>query len=245
MAIHIGIGCKFKHDLRGSEGEKVIWHVKACSSAMADIWLCEVISKCQFQGEQQLFTSEAITAAILSDEEEAALSSQQRFWKNLCVGGMVHYHHGFQQYVRCEIVDVPNEDVNFKFERYQLKPVALVGKWDANALPRRNKFGEIVEGFFPKMMAEGGVFRPHCSNIFEYHGFHPVRGKNPEYMEPINLSVPDMTLAEINLAMLHRCARDVAAQLQDDSIPILERLCVANTRIKDTLLSWKRANNEG
>lgn len=116
------------------------------------------------------------------------------FYASLRPGQVVHYDHGFKEYVRCEVVVKDGKNV--------LKPVALVGEWREHDLPRRHRDGTVELGYHVKMIRDGETMSPHPSNIFEYERRSRRDGPDPSKMEPVDLSVPGMDAEQERVAAL-------------------------------------------
>lgn len=110
--------------------------------------------------------------------QEAHEKESQKFYEaNL--GKMVHYHDGFGQFIRCEIVRAP-EDVegfhNIKKGDLCMKETALVGKWRSYDLRS--------DGFHMEGCRDGRLFRPNLSNVYEFSKDLQKREADPRGMEP-------------------------------------------------------------
>lgn len=133
------------------------------------------------------------------------------------VGETLHYHHSFGGFVRCEVVVHDGQKA--------LKPVALVGNWRPNDLPRRNPWnGEVgyssggrflgigPEGKYGRTLSD--PWRPCETTIFEHPEFNVNERwtcKDPRNEPAIDVTVPDITSEE---AEVHRlCA--IKAQVLD------------------------------
>jgi hypothetical protein len=92
------------------------------------------------------------------------------WWESLAVGSVVHYHHGFGQYIRCEVVLLEKErEIAYgdplPAGARVLKPIACIGEW---------RFPDDV-----KRALSRECLRPHPSNIFEYPKFEDRIGFDP------------------------------------------------------------------
>lgn len=113
--------------------------------------------------------------------------NNERFYGGLVPGQILHYYNGFNQFVRCVVV----ESQGPIGQPHGLKPVAMVGDWKASHLPSRLNDGSINLGYYPTKIAKGTIIAPHESCIYEAN---PNKyAVDPRTMDPIDLSVPDMT----------------------------------------------------
>ncbi len=114
----------------------------------------------------------------------------ESFFNNLRTGTIVHYHNGFNSYVRCQVT-------NDK----QLISMALVGDWRPNDLPHRQTDGSIYYPYHPKAIQESKKWRCHASNVYEFPQFQKKSfTTDPRPLNAIDLTVPPMTTAERELA---------------------------------------------
>jgi hypothetical protein len=141
---------------------------------------------------------------------DKAHDDSDKFYKSLRVGQIVHYHDGFGNYVRCEVV-----------EDKKLKPVALVGNWRDCDLPHRLSTGEIFETYWSEKLKNAELFETNASNIWEFYvnETDPARIPanmrefgDPSTMTPINLELPEMIAEEKRIADLW-CTVDGIRQL--------------------------------
>jgi len=77
------------------------------------------------------------------------------------LGQIVHYHNGFGQFVRCEVVDAPDDDACMHAKKGErcLKELALVGNW--------REYDLRSDSYHMQGCLEGRLFKPHSSNIYE------------------------------------------------------------------------------
>jgi hypothetical protein len=115
-----------------------------------------------------------------------------------------------------------------------LQPFALVGEWRDYDLPhRREDTGEVMQGYYGKMIADGKTFTPNASNLYEFnpkssshHGFDPTG------LEALDLTVPDITPKQEETAELWALVYKVndiinADDTQNNPAEILNRIyCV-------------------
>jgi hypothetical protein len=143
--------------------------------------------------------------------------SSDAFFNGLKAGAVVHYSNGFGQFVRCVVTDDK-----------QLLPLALVGNWREFDLPKRQRDGTVYLGFHAEKIQEKSVFRPHASTVYEYNPKHHSRdGVNPLTLQPIALTVPDMTPEQEKTAQLWQLVDSARGMLnvgEKDPAVLLARL---------------------
>lgn len=146
----------------------------------------------------------------------AATEPNDVFYGSLKPGDIVHYHNGFGQYVRCEVVTAPGWKSKIGtpgIAGVALKPIALIGhvrrgkeapypnevggtdgwyEWD---LYRRFPDGEVHRSYHVEQVLNGELMQPHASNMYEYEGFHDRLGLDPRTMPPIDLTPPPLDSA--------------------------------------------------
>jgi hypothetical protein len=104
------------------------------------------------------------------------------FYDELEVGQVVHYHNGFKEFVRCEVVEAPDDDACVHAEKGErcLRPVALVGGWGTHDLRS--------DGYHMKGVREGRLFKPNASCIYENPEATQVRRhEDPAQLEPLGI----------------------------------------------------------
>jgi hypothetical protein len=145
----------------------------------------------------------------LRDEEDAAIDKADAWWTALKPGEVVHYHNGFNQWVRGIIVG--HEDG----EKAML-PTAMLGAWLSHDLPVRLDDGSAYLPTYPRRIKEGEKMRPHASNMLEYPEFgRDWQFKDPREMAPVSLAIPPMTPER------HRLAK--AAKTVQQSLSLIDR----------------------
>jgi len=105
------------------------------------------------------------------------------FYNELEVGSIVHYHNGFKEFVRCEVVEAPDDDacVHAKKGERCLRPLALVGGWDQHDLR--------ADGYHMRMIREGSLFKPSVSCIYENpEATHVRRHEDPSQFEALGVA---------------------------------------------------------
>jgi hypothetical protein len=179
-------------------------------------------------GQRRRFTAEDITAAVrhadfwnsLSDEHDA-------WWAATAIGQILHYHNGFGQYVRGVVVNHEG--------KHCLQPTALVGNWRPVDLPRRDATGDVAYStgghfFDPKFEP----WQPSSGCMFEHPGFsrpHVRQCQDPTTAEPIDLTFPQPTAEERELARLHKIRIAVYETVQYRNEDVREQLA----RVKSLL----------
>jgi hypothetical protein len=162
-------------------------------------YLCEIVNEPieydgrildgDYAGVQKAFLREEILQSLnWQNLFENIHDESDKFYNNLSVDDVIHYNNGFNQYVRCKVVLEDNEK--------KLLPVALVGGWREYDLPHRRINGEIEYGYNARQINEQVSMRPNATNIWEFNR----KGANPADLLPIDLSVPDMTPDQSDIA---------------------------------------------
>jgi len=170
-----------------------LWEVKRARGR--DTWDCEVVDEpveyrgrtyaSDWAGIRRVYGGEEIRAILQREKDREHLEDKHKaFYEGLEVGAVVHYHNGFGEYVRCEVVLAKeNSSVGFtslKRGEKCLKPVALVGNWSRIS-------GDL---YHVKAIKEGALFQPHFTNVFEHPdsvgpGVMFALGRSPAEMEPV------------------------------------------------------------
>jgi hypothetical protein len=162
-------------------------------------YLCEIVNEQitidgrvldgDYAGVQKAFLREEISRALNFENYWDKVNKQgEEFYNTLGDGQIVHYSHGFGQYIRCRIVSKNNKK--------SLLPFALVGEWRSLDLPRRMDNGDIQPGYYAEKVQNGELFEARAANIWEYDR----KGDDPSDLEPIDLSIPEMTPEEVVVA---------------------------------------------
>lgn len=133
------------------------------------------------------------------------------FFEGLRLGSVVHYHHAFGEYVRCEVVLRKDDG------KKALLPLALVGDWRQHDLPRRMPDGTVRMGHHAEKIASRDAFRPHASCVFEYPGYSRREGTpDPRGLPEVDLSVPELSSEEEERARLWRKVQEVRALVSQE-----------------------------
>lgn len=176
---------------------------KVIKSKGRGVYLCEIVNEpieydgrkidSDWAGTQKAFLSTEIRASIgMANLFGSIANEHEQFYKNLREGQTIHYHNGFDNWVRCTVVKKDGENV--------LKPVALVGAWKHD-IPVRRPDGTMSYSYYPEKIAKGETFTPNASNLFEF-GCKPRNGIAPNTYKEIDLTVPPMTAEQQKIADL-------------------------------------------
>jgi len=110
--------------------------------------------------------------------EVAHKTATEKFYeKNL--GKMVHYHDGFGQFIRCEVVRVEEDVEGFpaiKKGELCMKETELVGKW--------RDYDLHSDSFHVRKCGEGRLMQPNLSNVYEFSKDLQKKHADPRGMEP-------------------------------------------------------------
>lgn len=151
-----------------------LWEVKRTRGR--GVYVCEIVNEpieyngrmidSDYAGTQKLFASEEIQQIeALEELLNKSAEKHEVFYQGLTLGSVVHYHHGFGQFIRCRVVVATGEDIareehcSVRLGETCLREEALVGAWRDYELRPGNYH---VEG-----VKKGRIFRPHATNIFE------------------------------------------------------------------------------
>jgi hypothetical protein len=131
-----------------------------------------------YAGTTKVFTAEDVERSIrMAEFCRSLMNEHEAFYESLQVGAIVHYAHGFGEFVRCEVVELTEETL-IGFHRDPvgtkvLKPLALVGGWRSYDLKS--------ESYHPKQIRDGKLMKPNASNIYE-NPKAEIRGTDPRQM---------------------------------------------------------------
>jgi hypothetical protein len=229
-------GMQFRHVYADSNA---LWEVvKRVGDA---VWECEIVGEPieingeiyqgDYVGQVDVFKSELILRSIeLSSLFQNIHEKSDNFIDGLESGKIVHYDSSFGQYVRCEIVD-SNEFTDDKkrpeITGKALKPIALVGNWHKRDLPHRTCTGQVYYPYHSQNIIDGTIFRPNAGCIYEYPDHNDKFGTDPAELEPINLTVPDLTPIEEKQADLWSAVvacKAILEENRDDPKGILQEV---------------------
>lgn len=151
------------------------------------------------------------------------------FWDTVPLGSVLHYHDGFNNFIRGIVVERKGRNASGDSPSRGLRPVAMVGAWFAHELPRRDRNGEIKYPYHAAKIVNptpDSIFTPSPSCIYESEEC-TRQLPDPREMPPIDLSVPDMTPEEEENAAKFRliqCISNICANDIDDYDFILNKM---------------------
>jgi len=219
MATTVQKGSKFRSGYADANPE---WEVM--SKAGRDAWRCRVTDDCpDYSGTVKLFSTKEIKHSLGWSAMFAEAGKQSEdFYASAKLGSIVHYHNGFKQYVRCEVVmgvsKLRGNGRTYTAPEKCLKPIALIGEWRAYDLAQRMADGSIHYGYHAKAILTEDFFNPSASNIYENPGFGHRNEGDPRSMPPVDLSVPEMSQeaeAKAKLEQLRQKIRKVLEETRD------------------------------
>lgn len=198
MANRVSKGMRFRSVHADSNP---LWEVK--QSLGKGAWKCVVVNEPikvgdktydgEWAGMEKAFLSKDILAAAgMSQMFEKLHDEQDRWYNAQPLGTIVHYHNGFNNFVRCEIVfDHPKCGAAQTPEPKQklLKPIALVGKWGPGELAKYGPTGKVEYGYHARCIMDGECWRASITCIYE----HPSCRANlddPRRMAPLDIVNP-------------------------------------------------------
>lgn len=164
------------------------------------LYLCISEDDMDYNGVERYYSATQIRQMVNWDNAlERSLRGRDDWWAHRTAGEVLHYHNGFGEYVRGEVIVQDGEK--------RLQPIALVGAWKEHELPKRRPNGEVYYPYHADKVVFGtGAWQPSESNIYEFEGFvpNPRFPEDPRKMAPLNLGVPPMTDEEQRNAVLER-----------------------------------------
>lgn len=168
--------------------------------SLGGAWLCEIVNDPieidgktypgEYNGTKKSFMShEILTSLAMVAMFDGIADENQKFLQSQKPGTILHYHNGFGQYVRREVVRDGN--VN------KLKPIALVGNWEKRDLPQRYQDGNVYYPFHANKIITGELDdRLQSSTTYEHPNFSKPMGDarniDPRKLDPISLEVPPL-----------------------------------------------------
>lgn len=202
----IKIGTEFRASYADSNA---LWTV--VKKKANDVWLCEIVNEPveydgkifngDYAGVQKVFLSSEIERSLnISDLFKNIKDDCEKFYLSLKEGDIVHYHNGFNQFVRCRITK--NKD---------LLPIALVGNWRKHDLPKRNFDGQIILPHYARCVINGEAFKPNATNIYEYPLFKKL--VDPTTLPETDLSVPEQTEEEKKISKVWVSIQEIQQQI--------------------------------
>jgi hypothetical protein len=207
-AIKVGVGTRFHSILMDGNP---LWEVTRPRGK--GVWEAKVVESLDHLGTKKVFTTEGIRRSVGMERMfvASARDSNKFYADNL--GKVIHYHNSFGQFVRCLVV--MGTTVHNKEPHPCAKPIALVGKWGPNDLPKRLPNGEVRLGYHAESIAKGECFEPHSSCIYEAGGRSAQGHGDPAGMPEIDLSVPPITSEQEKQARLWKATEAARAALDD------------------------------
>lgn len=172
------------------------------------VWDCVVdANDIDYAGTTRVFDEKDILGRVnMGNVFKNLAQDHDSWWRSQSVGSVIHYHNGFDQFVRCEIIASDGE--------MKALPVALVGSWREYDLVKVDAFGEVHEGYHVRSIRAGEPFQPNFSNVYEASESLRNRCKeNPSHLQVIDLSIPDLTAQQIRAKELNLVRLDVIALL--------------------------------
>lgn len=130
-----------------------------------------------FAGRVKLFTQAEVESGIrIAEFHRKNRETHDNYYASLVPGAIVHYYHGCKQFVRCEVVQLTEEQPmpygpTLKAGDKMLRPLTLLGNWHDYDLTRN--------AYFPKLITEGEFFCPNVSCIAESPGFSTREPMDP------------------------------------------------------------------
>jgi hypothetical protein len=197
----VKIGTQFRHHY--ADGN-CLWTV--VEKRGRGTWIAEInADELDYAGTQDAFTTEQIIASVnWTKAMNKSGNDSDKFFNSLKPGSVVHYHNGFNQYVRCQVTS-----------KQELLPIALVGDWKEYDLPKRQSDGTVYLGYHAGQITAGKTFRPHASNMWEYRGARQTGDIDPTTLVPLSLEVPKMNPKQALEAAKHQKLNAIRALLQD------------------------------
>lgn len=196
-------------------------------------WLCECVNEPieihgtmhegEHAGTQKSFLDREILGSIGMDAMFKGVSDDtDDFYAKLNDGDIIHYCNGFGEFVRCEIAH------NSKGEQYA-KPIALVGNWKSSDLPTRYENGTVYNGYHAESILNPDgdksksdkAWKPNVSMVFEapmYSRGNRDKNIDPRKLDPIDLTLPDMTPEEAETARLWQLVEKIKGLLDDGDV---------------------------
>lgn len=185
-----------------------VWEVK--KSRGRGVWECEIIDCPDYAGARKVFDSREILSAVeMNAMFSGMMDDHASYYASLKPGQIVHYHNGFQQYVRCEAVKSEG--------RMKLREIGLVGEWSKHDLPSRDANGEIRWGYHAEGVREGRIMEPNYGNIYESPAYTRKGGVDPRKLNPIYLTLPEQTDGEKTEAKLWRAVEHLQKVIENNT----------------------------
>ena len=231
--ITIKVGTKFRQVYCDGNPEWVVTRKITAPRSNSFVYEAKIVDTAEWGEVVKVFTKKELRRIVMLQNMFAAeRSKSDNFYKTIAPGSVVHYHHGFGAFVRCLVVEKPASHEPDSALVKLLKPIALVGKWDALDLPRRFSDGSVDLGYQAEQIVNEKCFTPHASNIFEHNDFE-MRFGNPASMPSVDITVPPVK--DERTAELWRAVNDARSALESDVDNPRERLRAALEVIEKAL----------
>ena len=202
----------------------------------AKTWYVEILDDMDWAGVQDVLTSGQILAIVNRDAALQDHFEQQDDWfDSLTPGTVLHYCNGFKTFIRCEVVmgrsaNLRDHNGSIRDEYLDkpvLLPVAMIGEWKPNDLPRIDPYsGDVLTGYHARAILEHrGAWRPSEGCVYEspnvsgnYNG-----GPDPRAMEPCDLTPRPLTVDQLRDLPAWQAVAQVRAAVEyksrDDRTP--------------------------
>lgn len=186
-------------------------------------WDCRIEEDLDYAGATKVFsTEEILSARNLAAAIDSMMSDHDTFWASRSVGEVLHYHNGFGQFVRGEVVEVEGEKL--------LLPTSLVGNWTPADLAHYHVIdGTPVVPYYCRKIMESEPFQPNYSYIYEADNTMSDREADPRSMLPLNATLAAQSPIQALAERITTTRREAARILNDLSIPADEALAKATT----------------
>lgn len=185
-----------------------------------DTWDCRIEEDLDYTGASKVFSTQEIQSSRnLTAAIDNMMSEHDTFWSTRTIGEVLHYHNGFGQFVRGEVVVGYGEKV--------LLPTALVGNWREYDLARYENDGSPIVPYYCRKIMEREPFQPNYTNIYEADNTLSEREADPRSMTPLNATLPAQSPVQALAERIATTRREAARILNDLSIPADEALSKA------------------
>lgn len=194
-----------------------------------DIYLCASDEDCDYGYIEKLMSASQLKAIIEYDTQMKQLENKEDAWLvALPIGSIVHYHDGFGQYVRCEVITLPKNSKVFKGWENDgwhkagkaLKAIALVGNYRERDLPRILNH-EVNIPYNAKRVLENDIFTCHVSNLYEYSS--SKNDADPTNMTPIKIILPTLSAEDLRIGEIKKAAKEVYGLLSEPNEDNLQK----------------------
>lgn len=162
MSIKVKIGTEFREAITDCNA---LWRVT--SKVARGVWEVTVVNEpwecggetydSDYAGTRRVYRTSDIVR-ILTWEASVArmMKAHEDYYAALELGSTIHYHNGFGQFVRCDVVVGVDKD---GVEGRMLRSIALVGAWSDLDLR--------VDSYHVRQIAEGSLMKPNAGNLYE------------------------------------------------------------------------------